>query len=80
MVDGEKYPAMGYINEAMDRAKETIHENFRNRVDEYKRAFEIIDERWECQLHKPLHAAVHFFLAIFYDGGEVCEESRTRFI
>ncbi|KAI3507987.1 hypothetical protein L1887_22986 [Cichorium endivia] len=75
MVDGEKYPAMGYIYEAMDRAKETIRESFRHRVDEYKRAFEIIDERWDCQLHRPLHAAGHFLKpGIFYDGGEVCEE------
>ncbi|KAL0844369.1 hypothetical protein Bca101_017615 [Brassica carinata] len=45
LVDGEKKPAMGYIYEAMDRAKETIAQTFNHREDQYQRAFEIIDER-----------------------------------
>lgn len=60
MVDGEKKPAMGYIYEAMDRAKESIANTFNGREESYKRAFEIIDERWNCQLHHPLHAAGYF--------------------
>ena len=60
IVDGEKRPAMGYIYEAMDRAKEAIANTFRNKEEEYKSAFEIIDKRWECQLHRPLHAAGHY--------------------
>lgn len=28
IVDGEKYPAMGFIYEAMDRAKEAIRDSF----------------------------------------------------
>ncbi|CAH1433740.1 unnamed protein product [Lactuca virosa] len=55
LVDGEKYPATGYIYEAMDRAKEAIRDSFSN-ADDYKTTFQIIDQRWECQLHKPLHA------------------------
>ncbi|KAL4586691.1 hypothetical protein LXL04_011333 [Taraxacum kok-saghyz] len=48
LVDGEKYPAMGYIYEAMDRAKEAIRDSFTNPED-YKAAFKIIDRRWECE-------------------------------
>ncbi|CAH1442566.1 unnamed protein product [Lactuca virosa] len=76
LVDGEKYPAMGYIYEAMDRAKEVIHDSFSN-ADDYKTTFQIIDQRWECQLHKPLHAAGHFLNSgIFYKDivGVACEE------
>nr|KAJ0206925.1 hypothetical protein LSAT_V11C500243910 [Lactuca sativa] len=69
IVDGEKYPAMGFIYEAMDRAKEAIRDSF-SRPDDYKTAFEIIDRR-------PLHAAGHFLNpGIFYKdvSGVACEE------
>ncbi|XP_013620220.1 PREDICTED: uncharacterized protein LOC106326833 [Brassica oleracea var. oleracea] len=60
MVDGEKKPAMGYIYAAMDRAKETIERDFKWNKEKYEEAFEIIDKRWQCQLHHPLHAAGYF--------------------
>lgn len=78
LVDGEKRPAMGYIYEAMDRAKESIAKRFPNQEDLYKKTFEIIDHRWEHQLHRPLHAAGHYLNpSIFYDDVqriESCEE------
>ena len=63
---------MGYIYEA----KEKISENLMWKEDQYKRAFEVIDERWNCQLHHPLYAAGHFLNPEFqYKGPEVnCEE------
>ena len=67
---------MGYIYEAMDRAKEVIRDSFSN-PDDYKTAFQIIYQRWECQLHKPLYAAGHFLNpGIFYKDtvGVACEE------
>ena len=53
LVDGDDKPTMGFIYEAMDRAKQAIIENDRYH-DEYIR---IIDARWNDQLHHPLHAA-----------------------
>ncbi|XP_015162172.1 uncharacterized protein [Solanum tuberosum] len=50
---------MGYIYEAMDRAKETIERGFRGIKKQYEKVFEIIDARWSDQLHRPLHAAGH---------------------
>ncbi|XP_021991053.1 uncharacterized protein LOC110887792 [Helianthus annuus] len=59
---------MGYICEAMDRAKENIKNNFQGREEFYEAAFDIIDHRWQCQLHRPFHAAGHFLNpSIFYD-------------
>lgn len=29
-------------------------------LNTYKQIFEIIDERWETQLHRPLHAAAYY--------------------
>ncbi|KAE8734614.1 hypothetical protein F3Y22_tig00000738pilonHSYRG00067 [Hibiscus syriacus] len=78
LVYGEKRPAMGYIYEAMDRAKESIARSFPNQEDRYKKTFEIIDHKWEHQLHRPLHAAGHYLNpSIFYDDVkriESCEE------
>ncbi|XP_039046239.1 uncharacterized protein LOC120186354 [Hibiscus syriacus] len=44
LVDGEKRPAMGYVYEAMDRAKEAITNSFNNVEDKYKDVFAIIDK------------------------------------
>lgn len=77
MVDGDEKPAMGYIYEAMDRAKEAIERSFNRNESEYERAFEIIDERWNCQLHRPLHAAGYYLNPeLFYDNqaNASCEE------
>ena len=49
---------MGYIYEAMTRAKETIVKIFLGNEEEYKEIFEIIDRRWEIQFHQPLHVVV----------------------
>ena len=60
LVNNERKPAMGYMYEAMDRAKEAIIKAFNENEEKYSNIFEIIDKRWECQLHRPLHAAGHF--------------------
>ncbi|KAL8520588.1 hypothetical protein ACS0TY_011211 [Phlomoides rotata] len=81
LVDGEQKPAMGYIYEAMDRAKEAIAKVF-DKEEDYKEAFEIIDRRWDCQLHKPLHAAGFFLNPQFFYNlaeGEVDKEVSTGF-
>nr|VDD32659.1 unnamed protein product [Brassica oleracea] len=47
MVDGEKKPAMGYINAAMDRAKETNAKSFKWKKEKYEKVFEMVDKRWD---------------------------------
>lgn len=77
LVDGEKRPAMGYIYEAMDRAKEAIVTSFKGNESKYSEVFKKIDSRWECQLHRPLHAAGHFLNPeYYYDNSQIeqCEE------
>lgn len=73
LVDGEKKPAMGYIYEAMDKAKEAIMKSFKNDESKYKDVFAIIDNRWNCQLHRPLHAAGHFLNPEYYYGNPALE-------
>ncbi|KAK0583740.1 hypothetical protein LWI29_002363 [Acer saccharum] len=55
LVDGERKPLMGYIYEAMDRAKEAIARSFKWDEKRYEEIFRIIDIRWNVQLHRPLH-------------------------
>ncbi|KAJ9561947.1 hypothetical protein OSB04_007107 [Centaurea solstitialis] len=79
LVDGEKKPAMGYIYEAMDRAKEAIAKSFNNIEDKYKDVYAIIDKRWECQLHQPLHAAGNYLNPqLFYSNPEIQEDAELH--
>ncbi|GJX57590.1 hypothetical protein Tco_0287487 [Tanacetum coccineum] len=71
-VDGEQKPSMGYIYEAMNRAKKAIEEGFKFNSSKYERINQIIDNRWESQLHRPLHAAGHLLNPeYFYDSPEI---------
>ena len=59
LVDGEK-PAMDYLYEAMDRAKESIRAYYDDKGDEgFQRQhllWEVSDEWWNNTLHRPIHA------------------------
>ena len=53
----------------MDRTKEVIEKSFNEKEEKYKEIFEIIDQRWKCQLHRPLHATGYFLNPeYFYDN------------
>ena len=60
LVDGEK-PAMGYLYEAMDRAKEVIRTYYADKGDKglekQQVIWRVIDQRWNNTLHRPIHAA-----------------------
>lgn len=60
IVDGERTPAMGFIYGAMDECKEQIQKNFNNDVSSYKEIWDIIDQKWEFQMHRDLHAAAYY--------------------
>eukprot|EP00253_Pinus_taeda_P023859 PITA_23859 len=59
LVDRERL-AMGYIYEAMDQAKEQIRATYKDRLAKYRCIWEIIDNRWNNQLHRPIHAVEYF--------------------
>ena len=59
MVDSDK-PAMGFVYEAMDQAKEQIKAAYGDKRQKYIPLWRIIDERWNKQLHRPLHAAGYY--------------------
>ncbi|XP_070042879.1 uncharacterized protein [Nicotiana tomentosiformis] len=76
LVDNKKKPAMGYIYEAMDRAKEAIAKAFGWNIAKYKDIFKIIDERWQCQLHHPLHAVGHYLNPEYFYQNSAIENFR----
>ena len=60
LIDGEKKAPMGYIYEAMNRAKDMIVRSFNGNEEKYKEILNIIDKRWEIQLHPLLYATEYF--------------------
>ncbi|KAL7187495.1 hypothetical protein ACSBR1_037554 [Camellia fascicularis] len=52
LVDGDEKPTMGFIYEAIDRAKLAIKRDCRY----YTKHWKIIDTRWSFQLHQDLNA------------------------
>ena len=56
LVDGDEKPSMGYLYEAMDKAKENIKARLKNKISAYIPFSSVIDARWDKQLHSPLHA------------------------
>ncbi|XP_068503640.1 uncharacterized protein [Phaseolus vulgaris] len=66
MVDSDEKPAMGFIYEEMDLAKEKIQSLFNGVSKSYTPLWEIIDQRWDNQLHRPLHAAGHYLNPILH--------------
>ena len=57
IVDQDKKPTLSIIYEGMDRAKLAIKASNKN----WKKYSDIIDRRWEGQLHRHLHAAGNSF-------------------
>lgn len=67
MVDGDM-PAMGYIYEGMERGKIAIKTYYKGVEEKYMPIWDIIDQRWNIQLHSSLHAAAAFLNpSIFYN-------------
>eukprot|EP00253_Pinus_taeda_P032135 PITA_32135 len=68
VVDGEK-PAMAYLYEGMDRAKEAIHSYYADKgfvgLDRQMMLWDVINSRWTGMLHRPIHAAALFLNPAF---------------
>ncbi|KAL4201522.1 hypothetical protein AMTRI_Chr02g216550 [Amborella trichopoda] len=65
LVDANK-PSMGFIYDAMERVKNEIAENLDDDAAKYAPIWEIIDDKWDRQLHRPLHAAGYYLNPKFF--------------
>ncbi|KAK8509463.1 hypothetical protein V6N12_001472 [Hibiscus sabdariffa] len=70
MCDGDEKPTMGFIYEAMDRAKLAIQRDCRY----YQKYWDIIDRRWSRQLHNDLHSAGYYLNPQFLYGANSSNE------
>jgi hypothetical protein len=73
LVDGDK-PTMGYLYDAMDRAKEAIRAYYVDKGDQGHERKEmiwmVIDDRWNHTLHRSIHATgLYLNLAFSYSYG-----------
>ncbi|PKI44254.1 hypothetical protein CRG98_035328 [Punica granatum] len=57
IVDRDERPAMGFLLEAMYKAREEMLKRFNKRKKKIESYINILDARWDRQLHKNLHAA-----------------------
>ncbi|XVF04569.1 hypothetical protein REPUB_Repub05bG0095300 [Reevesia pubescens] len=57
IVDADDRPAMGYLYEAIHRAREEMLKRFQGKKKKVDPYLKILDARWDRQLHKNLHAA-----------------------
>ncbi|XP_057803146.1 uncharacterized protein LOC131018440 [Salvia miltiorrhiza] len=78
VVDGERAPVMGFIYAAMDEAKEKIAKNLNDEVGAYKEIWNIIDDKWEKQLHRDLHATAYYLNPQFRWGENVSEHAEIK--
>ncbi|XP_071726331.1 uncharacterized protein [Rutidosis leptorrhynchoides] len=78
LVDGEKTPAMGFIYGAMDECKEKIAKNFNSDVSFYKEIWEIIDNKWDFQMHRDLHAAAYYLNPRYRWSPNVSEHAEIK--
>ncbi|GAU16471.1 hypothetical protein TSUD_167030 [Trifolium subterraneum] len=57
IVDSEDKPAMGYLYRAIYKAREEIEKRFKRNKLKVEPYLKILDNRWDAQLRKNLHAA-----------------------
>ncbi|XP_031260567.1 uncharacterized protein LOC116118736 isoform X2 [Pistacia vera] len=67
LMDCEERPSVGYIFDAMEKAKKTIIMAFDNDESEFMPYFRVIDLIWQEEFHSPLHAAAYYLNpSVFY--------------
>ncbi|KAK0582738.1 hypothetical protein LWI29_029002 [Acer saccharum] len=71
-------PAMGFLYDAIDEAKDKISKNLKGELSAYKEIWDIIDKRWEFQLHRHLHAAAYFMNPQFQYSDNFSTHSEIR--
>ncbi|XP_034704909.1 uncharacterized protein LOC117928910 isoform X3 [Vitis riparia] len=68
LIDCEERPSVGYIYDAMEKAKKSIILAFDDKESDYSPYLKIIDCIWKEEFHSPLHAAAYYLNpSIFYN-------------
>jgi hypothetical protein len=67
LVSSNKRPAMGYVYAGLYQAKAAIKKELVRKRD-YMPYWNIIDQRWDKHMARPLHSAGFFLNPLFFDG------------
>lgn len=67
LVGSNKRPAMGYVYAGLYKAKAAIKKELVKKSD-YMPYWNIIDQRWDKHMQRPLHSAGFFLNPLFFDG------------
>ncbi|XP_026398853.1 uncharacterized protein LOC113294690 [Papaver somniferum] len=78
LVDAENVPAMEFIYGAMDMAKEALAAKYDGDVSKYREIWNIIDEKWDFQMHRDLHAAGYFLNLQFQYEDDFSDHTEIR--
>ncbi|XP_022899334.1 uncharacterized protein LOC111412634 [Olea europaea var. sylvestris] len=78
IVDSDEKPSMGYLYEAIHVAKSEMERRFQRRKNRIAPYLQIIQNRWDSQLRKNLHAAGHWLNPSFqYDNLDMENHKQT---
>ncbi|KAM1285408.1 hypothetical protein ACFX13_028896 [Malus domestica] len=67
LMDCEEKPSIGYLYDAIEKAKKSVIVAFDNNEPDYLPYLKVIDHVWQEELHSPLHAAACYLNpSIFY--------------
>ncbi|XP_031483784.1 uncharacterized protein LOC116253147 [Nymphaea colorata] len=78
VVDSDEKPIMGFLYNHMRRAKEEIAYNVDNDQKRYTKIWQIIDHRWDNQMHHHLHAAGYYLNPHFHYDDDVLTDRRIK--
>ncbi|KAK9283196.1 hypothetical protein L1049_011432 [Liquidambar formosana] len=68
LTDCEERPSIGYIYDAMQKAKKNVIVAFNNKESDYSPYLKVVDRIWREEFHSPLHAAAYYLNpSIFYN-------------
>ncbi|XP_031496371.1 uncharacterized protein LOC116261699 isoform X2 [Nymphaea colorata] len=78
IVDSDDKPVMGFLYDHMRKAKEEIASNVNNESKAYTQIWEIIDNRWDSQMHHCLHAAGYFLNPHFHYEDDSIKDRKLK--
>lgn len=67
LLESDEKPSVGYVNDAMEKAKKSIAVAFNDNESEYAHYLKVIDDIWQGEFHSPIYAAAYYLNpSVFY--------------
>ncbi|KAK1287483.1 hypothetical protein QJS10_CPB19g01371 [Acorus calamus] len=79
LVDAHENPAIAYLYFAIETTKERIMDTFGHKVGQYGPILNIVNKRWDSQIHQPLHSTFFFSTLVFISPLRRKEQNFAKF-